>query len=112
MSSERFCPTYNTYAKNLLTYFVNKGAELYTKAFVCFNVHCLIHLADDVKSLGPCHSFSAYPFENELGKIKRKLRKAHKPLQQIENRIAEDQNQPLLAKPQLLEHEVKAIKEH
>jgi hypothetical protein len=40
---------------------------------------------------GPIYSFSAYPFENFLGIIKRLLRKSERPLQQIVKRIYEVQ---------------------
>ena len=39
-----------------------------------YNVHKLIHAADDVTIFGPLESFSAFVFENFLG-VKKILRK-------------------------------------
>ena len=89
LSSDRFCYRLNSYAKNLLEVFVKNAAILYGKTFITYNIHNLIHLADNVMLFGPLHTFSAYIFENELGKIKRLLRKSEKPLQQIVKRLAE-----------------------
>ncbi|CAG7734804.1 unnamed protein product [Allacma fusca] len=58
-----------------------------------WNLHGLLHIAEDVKSLGPLQSFSAFPFENMLGVIKRQLRKPHNALQQIHRRVEEHANQ-------------------
>lgn len=69
--------------------FVKKAAILYGKSFVCYNIHNLIHLEGDVTRFGPLHTFSAYPFENKLGQIKRLLRKSEKPLQQIVKRLGD-----------------------
>lgn len=44
----------------------------------------------DVERFGELESFSAYPFENQLGKIKRMLRTGHRPLAQIAKRIMEE----------------------
>ena len=79
----------NNYAKSLLEVFVKKAAILFGKSFVCYNIHNLIHLEGDVTRFGPLHTFSAYPFENKLGQIKRLLRKSEKPLQQIVKRLGD-----------------------
>ena len=71
--------------------FVLNSSILYGNAFVTFNIHNLIHVSDDVMRFGPIYSFSAYPFENFLGIIKRLLRKSERPLQQIVKRIYEVQ---------------------
>ena len=49
----------------------------------------LSHIVDDCRRLGPLDSFSAFPFENLLGQIKRKIRSSHLPLAQITRRISE-----------------------
>lgn len=90
LSSERFCISLNAYAKSLLRIFVENAVVLYGKCFVTYNIHNLIHVADDVLRFGALQSFSAYPFENKLGKIKRLLRKSKRPLQQLVKRIAEN----------------------
>lgn len=54
-----------------------------------YNVHCLIHLCDDVRKFGTIQNFSAFKFENYMYQIKQKLKTSGKPLNQIINRINE-----------------------
>ena len=79
----------NDYARQLLVRFVSNAPVLYGEVFVTHNVHCLIHLADDVRRLGPILSFSAFPFESHIGKLTKLIRKSEKPLQQIAKRLVE-----------------------
>ena len=46
-------------------------------------------MPDDVRNFGSLDSFSAYPFENHLQRIKNLVRKSAKPLQQIVKRLSE-----------------------
>ena len=60
-----------------------------------FNVHSLIHLADDCDFFeAPLASFSCFPFENYLGYMKGLLRGRRFPLAQIKNRLGEISNVP------------------
>lgn len=104
------CFRNNVYAKELLLYFVKMFQILYGNDNVVYNVHNLIHLSEDVKRYGPLHTFSAFPFENYLKKLKQMLRKTEKPLSQLYNRITENagfqtnlannvENAPLVLKP-------------
>ncbi|XP_029164443.1 uncharacterized protein LOC114946024 [Nylanderia fulva] len=86
---ETDCKRNNKYAKDLLNYFVEKCIELFGTNFLIYNTHNLIHLADDVLKFGHLDSFSAFSFESYLYNIKKKLKKAEKPLQQLHNRIVE-----------------------
>jgi hypothetical protein len=81
--------TFHDYADELLRAFVSHAAELYGRSFVVYNVHSLIHLSRQVGRLGPAETFSAFPFENYLGQIKRLLRTGNKPLQQVCRRLME-----------------------
>jgi len=54
------------YANELLLLFVNEADKLYGNEIYVYNVHCLIHLASDVRNLGALDEFSAGPFENKL----------------------------------------------
>lgn len=83
------CVYNNTYANELLTYFVKTFKILYGKSNIVYNVHNLIHICQDVKTYGPLDTFSAFPFENYLKILKRMLRKYEKPLSQLNNRIYE-----------------------
>ena len=54
-------------------------------------MHSLIHLCDDVEHF-KCNitNLTAFPFESELGKIKKQLRSGHKPLEQLCRRMAKE----------------------
>ena len=71
-------------AKELLSYFVYNSKECYGDTFCVYNVHGLIHIADDVeyfkKSL---QAISAFAFENYLQELKRFVRSRHNPVGQI-----------------------------
>lgn len=62
---------YCDYANGLLRTFVNNAAVLYGRDMMVYNVHGLIHLADDVRRFGCLDNFSAFPFENSLMSIKK-----------------------------------------
>lgn len=79
-------------AHDMLLQFIEIFAEIYGVHHIGSNVHNLAHLVDDVKRFGELESFSAYPFENQLGKIKRLLRTGNRPLAQIAKRMIEDHN--------------------
>jgi hypothetical protein len=79
----------NDYANELLRIFVSNSEELYGETFVVYNVHSLIHLCQHVRRLGPVDSFSAFPFENYLGQLKKLLHSGNKPLQQVCRRLSE-----------------------
>lgn len=52
------------YAHELLVKFVNDAEVLYGNDILVYNVHCLLHVANDVKNLGCLDDFSAFVFEN------------------------------------------------
>lgn len=83
------CLRNNTYAHQLLIYFVKTFKILYGEDNVVYNVHNLIHICHDVKTYGSLDTFSAFPFENFMKDIKKLLRKAEKPLSQLNNRLHE-----------------------
>jgi hypothetical protein len=78
------------YARQLLICFVNTATALYGDTFVVYNVHSLIHIADDVRQHGcSLNHLSAFPFENYLQKLKKLIRSAHNPVAQIARRLHE-----------------------
>lgn len=81
--------SHNQFAQDLLRYFVQEFGKLYGEKQLVYNVHTLIHLADQCLDHGPLDGFSAFPFESFLGKIKKKLRSSHKPLAQLSRRMSE-----------------------
>lgn len=83
------CHSYLDYAHQLLVSFVQHFSQLFGPTALVYNVHCLVHLTEDVKKYGPLDQFSAFPFENYLGMLKRLLRKPSYPLKQVVKRIQE-----------------------
>ena len=76
------------YAEELLIYFVKQYRQLY-RGNIVYNIHNLIHIADDARKFGCLDSISAFPFETMNGMIKRKVRTGNLPLQQVINRVKE-----------------------
>ncbi|CAN7943842.1 unnamed protein product [Ixodes pacificus] len=74
---------YNDYASHLLTEFSREFAKISGKSQMSYKIHALCHLASDAKLHGPLDSFSAFRFENYLGKLKKMVRFPSKPLEQI-----------------------------
>ena len=62
--SPRYCSDYCDYARQLLCLFVTNFSDLYGDQFVVYNVHSLIHLADNASTFGPLDNISCFPFEN------------------------------------------------
>jgi len=79
---------------------------IYGSTFAVYNVHALVHLAADVQRFGHLDKFSAFPFENELGCLKRMLRKASNPLSQIIRLISEKRRFTLYTAPRAAETEL------
>jgi hypothetical protein len=86
----KWCVKQCEYSKNLLITFVNNMKILYGSGMMVYNVHGLVHLADDVRIHGPLDGFSAFPYENKLKSIKRLVRKPSDVLQQIARRLSEE----------------------
>lgn len=81
---EKYCEKASEY----LHKFVELCPKLYGNNSQVFNIHNLIHIADDVKNFKcSLNEISAFPFESALGKIKKSLRSGYKPMQQIVRKI-------------------------
>lgn len=76
-------------AELMLKKFVTSFALLYGVEHMVYNVHNLSHLAAEARANGRLDEFSAFPYENHLGKIKRIVRKNDRPMEQISNRNEE-----------------------
>ena len=83
------CHEMGDFANDLLVMFVQHFSQLYGADMLVYNVHCLIHLAADVKKHGPVDSFSAFPFENFLCQLKHLVRKPSFMLEQVILRLSE-----------------------
>nr|XP_054607615.1 uncharacterized protein LOC129167214 [Nothobranchius furzeri] len=89
------CPelvmTQGAYAHDLLRYFVNEARILYGDEFMVYNVHSLLHMAEDATKFNSLDNCSAFPFENYLHGLKRLVRSGKNPLAQVAKRLAERQ---------------------
>jgi hypothetical protein len=92
LSNYKLINNYLSYAKDLLKYFVECYTKLYGKENLSYNVHGLLHVIDDVQEFGNINNYSAFPFENFLGQLKRLIRGGNLPLSQICGRISERNN--------------------
>lgn len=79
-------------AEIMLKIFVQRASEHYGIEFLSYNVHGLLHLANDVKNYGLLDSFSAFPYENNMNYFRRICRKPNQHLQQIANRRYEEKS--------------------
>jgi len=77
------------YAGDILHAFVDDFGRIYGEHNLCYNVHSLIHFAQDCLIYGHADSFSAYVGESALGKMKGFLRTSRKPLAQWARRASE-----------------------
>ncbi|XP_050706897.1 uncharacterized protein LOC126992284 [Eriocheir sinensis] len=99
LASPFYYTTHCQYAHELLCTFVQDFGRIYGSDMLVYNVHGLSHLAGDVANFGPLDRFSAFPFENFLGKLKAKLRKPNFPVQQVICRLHEEMNALLSTEP-------------
>ena len=83
LASQVLFESHAEYAHDILIRFVAQARDIYGADFLVYNVHGLIHLANDVKRYGPLDSYLAFPFENFLGHLKLLVRKPQFPLQQV-----------------------------
>ncbi len=88
LASPDFYFTHADYAHSLLCLFVQHAGRLYSQGFLVYNVHGLTHSCR-CEIVWPLDCYSAFPFENFLGQLKRLVRKPHLPLQQVVRRLSE-----------------------
>lgn len=91
LHSEELCVIYKNHAKKYLNRFFKVLKKFYGTKSQTINAHNLLHVADDVENMQcSLNNISSFPFENLLGKIKRRLlRTLHRPLAQLCRRLHE-----------------------
>ncbi|EEC19829.1 hypothetical protein IscW_ISCW024921, partial [Ixodes scapularis] len=77
------------YAGALLSHFVKTFGALYGKEHYSYNVHGLLHVAEDVEKFGSLDNVSAFQFENYFHRLKCFLQPGNRPLQQLSRRLHE-----------------------
>jgi len=89
LANALFYRHYLNFAHELLVAFVDQFGHLYGEDQYVYNVHGLVHLADDVARFGELDNYSSFPFESYLGQLKKLVRKPNAPLQQVIRRLSE-----------------------
>lgn len=87
--SETSTDDYISFVEVALKKFVSLCQDIYGPEFISYNVHGLLHLTTDVKTLGALHSFSAFDFENYMPQFRAFIRKPHQHFQQFIKRLHE-----------------------
>lgn len=83
---------YINYVQELLRYFVDTFAEIYGQDQLVYNVHSVIHLADDARKFGVLDNVSSFMYESYLGRLKKLVHRPQAPCAQIVRRIFEGSN--------------------
>jgi len=81
---------WNRFGNSLLLDFVSECRRVFGRQYLVYNIHSLIHLADDALLFGSLDNISAFEFENYMQKIKRMVRKQERQLAQVAKRIEEN----------------------
>lgn len=81
-------------AQKLLEKFVELFPSVYGPKNIVYNVHMLLHLSACVTQFGTLDSFSCYKFENFMQYIKKDIRSPTNILQQVYNRMKEEEKFP------------------
>lgn len=85
--SSKIHRSYITIAEDILNVYVEKFSEIYGWGFCSYNIHNLLHIADDCRRFGVLDHFSCFQFENQLGWIINLIMSGYKPLEQVAKRI-------------------------
>lgn len=80
------------FARLCLRNFVEASERYYDLKIYVYNYHSLVHLADDYETYGYLDRISSFPFESYLGKLKDLIKRSGKELEQVVNRLHEQQN--------------------
>ena len=85
-----FRTTYLSHANKLLEYFVSNAHEHLGDTFCVYNVHCLLHITDDVEHFeSSLDEISCFQFENFLQQLKKLVRSKQNPLVELAKRFSE-----------------------
>ena len=76
-------------AEKFLDAFFRHYQQLFGEEHCVYNVHNIIHLANDAKTWGNLDRNGAFTFENELGSMKEMVRGLRLPLEQVYRRYKE-----------------------
>ena len=91
LTSKRLNSIHNDLAKQLLDLFLSQCLNIYGGEFMVYNVHCLSHISSDAAEFECLDNCSAFPYENYLQQLKKKIRSSRRPLVQVVKRIQENE---------------------
>lgn len=92
LCSRKWLEHYLPFLESNIEKIVRQLAGIYGEQELGFNVHCLLHLCEDVRRFGPLDSFCAFPFESFLRKLRRMVTGTKLPASQIFRRMLEQWN--------------------
>ena len=72
-----------------MTDFFENYESIYGHKTLSYNVHGLLHLAEDCRSFGTINDFTAFKYEDKLHYVKRQVRQFSKPLHCLVYRVDE-----------------------
>ena len=58
-----------------LEHYILMCETFYGEPFLSYNVHGLLHIVDDVRTLGPAETFSAFCYENNMPEFRKFVKK-------------------------------------
>lgn len=84
------CIKNNLLASQLIRDFISQMPVLYGAHTVAYNIHSLLHLADDVLYFKiPLEDISAFPFEDYMQYLKKAPQRGYRVLEQVYNRTSD-----------------------
>ena len=84
--NDRLRGLYLDTAERMLVTFVSQFRTLYGDCEITYNVHSVIHLAQEARLHGNLNDVNSFPFESHLGRMRKQLRRSGYTLQQMVKR--------------------------
>lgn len=89
LNGENVDPDILPFCQGALELFVTRCEQLYGEQFIAYNLHCLLHIVEDVARHGSLDSYSAFSFENAMPQFNKDQRKPAQNLEQFYKRLQE-----------------------
>lgn len=87
--NEQLARHYSDYASRLLGFYVKNCHRFYGEEFLVYNIHSLLHLKAEVDAFNSLDNCAAWPFENYMKQLKKKVRGGNNPAAQLVKRVLE-----------------------
>ena len=86
LTDKRLCKEYAETAHKMYMTFIQQLPHLYGHEYISYSVHSLKHFKEDVLAHGAIDENASWEYESKLGCLKKDLRKASRPIQQLAKR--------------------------